>query len=248
MRRLLVFQHVPFEILGIFHPMLKGRGFRIRYINFARHPNAQPNIDDYNGLVVLGGPMNVDQYTEFPHLRWEIDAIRRAVDRGMPVLGICLGAQMIARAFGAPVRAGPAPEIGWYEVAPTEHAATDPVLAALDAPQPIFQWHADMAELPDGAIHLARSEGCANQAFRLGDKVYGFQFHLEVDQPLIERWLDVPVHRAELVDLRGEIDPEEIRRQTQTHIAGSHALAHAVFSRFIDLFDLPSRRRLLRTR
>ncbi|MBT8137946.1 MAG: gamma-glutamyl-gamma-aminobutyrate hydrolase family protein [Gammaproteobacteria bacterium] len=248
MRRLLVFQHVPFEILGIFHPMLKDRGFRIRYVNFARTPHAQPDVEKYNGLIVLGGPMNVDQHEQFPHLEFEIRAIRRAMDCGIPVLGICLGAQLIARASGATVTPAPAPEIGWYEVAPTAEAAADPVLAPLTMERQIFQWHADTAELPADAVHLASSPLCANQAFRLGDRTYGFQFHLEVDQPLIERWLEVPVHREELADLRGLIDPDEIRRATVQHIADSHELGQAIFGRFIELFGLPARRRLLRHR
>lgn len=248
MRRLLVFQHVPFEILGIFHPMLKEAGFRIRYVNFARYPEARPRIEDYSGLVVLGGPMNADQYDEFPHLEWEVDAIARAADAGMPILGICLGAQLIARAFGARVNRRHSLEIGWYDVTPTQHASDDPLLSALDTSQPLFQWHEDALDLPDGAVHLASSQACGNQAFRVGDKVYGFQFHLEVDQPLIERWLNVPVHREELSDLRGEIDPAVIRAETETFIERSRTLGEAVFARFIDLFDLPVRRRMLRTR
>ncbi|MDH3588751.1 MAG: gamma-glutamyl-gamma-aminobutyrate hydrolase family protein, partial [Gammaproteobacteria bacterium] len=194
------------------------------------------------------GPMNVDQHVEFPHLSFEIQAIRRAMDRGIPILGICLGAQLIARALNAPVAPGPEPEIGWYDVNPTPATADDPVLAPLSRARRIFQWHADVAELPADAVHLASSPVCANQAFRVGDNVYGFQFHLEVDQPLIERWLNVPVHRAEIADLRGTIDPEVIRNDTHTHIAKSHALGEAVFGRFIDLFGLPARRRLLRLR
>ncbi len=248
MRRLLVFQHVPFEILGIFHPMLKDRGFRIRYVNFARHPEARPKVGNYNGLIVLGGPMNVDQQDAFPHLAFEVEAIRQAMDRGMPVLGICLGAQLIARANGATVAPGPAPEIGWYDIDSTPAAADDPVLAPLAGRRRIFQWHSDVAELPANAVHLASSADCANQAFRIGERTYGFQFHLEVDQPLIERWLNVPVHREELADLRGQIDPDVIRSETQIHIAESYALGEAVFGRFIDLFGLPARRRLLRHR
>ena len=96
MRRLLVFQHVSFEILGTLHPLLKQRGFRIRYANFGRHPHAKPEVDRYNGLVVLGGPMNVDDYERHPHLALEVELIRQAIEQGLPVLGICLGAQLVA--------------------------------------------------------------------------------------------------------------------------------------------------------
>src|SRR3954462_5067798 len=104
MRKLLVFQHSPREPLGVFDPMLRRAGFRIRYVNFARQPEVRPDVSRYNGLVVLGGPMNVDDATRFPHLTTEIDAIREALARGIPVLGICLGAQLLAAALGANVR------------------------------------------------------------------------------------------------------------------------------------------------
>ena len=121
MRKLLVFQHVAFELLGTLHPLLKRRGFRIRYVNFQRDPDAQPVVDRYNGLVVLGGPMNCDQVRRFPHLLTEVAAIQRAIELGMPVLGICLGAQLLARALGARVRPNKEKEIGWFPLSPTAH-------------------------------------------------------------------------------------------------------------------------------
>src|SRR5262245_17436193 len=200
MRRLLVFQHVSFEILGTLHPLLKARGFRIRYANFGRHPEAQPEVGRYNGLVVLGGPMNVDDLERHPHLAVEVDLIRQAIEQGLPVLGICLGAQLIAKALGAPVSANGGKEIGWYEVSPTPAAKEDPLFRDFDEVEKIFQWHSDTFELPAGAVPLATSRACRRQAFRYGANVYGFQFHLEVDEPLIERWLTVPEHCAELTE------------------------------------------------
>ena len=242
MRKLLVFQHVAFELLGTLHPLLKHRGFRIRYVNFEREPHAQPVVDRYNGLVVLGGPMNCDQTRRFPHLATEIAAIQRAVELGIPVLGICLGAQLLARALGAKVRPNSVKEIGWYPLNTTPAAAKDPLLGLVESGQPIFQWHGDTFEIPRGAVHLASTPSCMNQAFRFGKRAYGFQFHLEVDRALIDRWLNVPVHRRELRALRGTIDPKDIRRQTQAFIEPSVALSEQVFGRFIDLFRLPGRR------
>src|SRR4051812_26984631 len=116
MRKLLVFQHAASEPLGVLDPMLRERGFRVRYINFARDPAAQPDLERYYGLVVLGGPMHVDQAEAYPHLRIEIEAIREALRREIPVLGICLGAQLLAAALGAHVRPNPVREIGWYRL------------------------------------------------------------------------------------------------------------------------------------
>src|SRR5262249_3985492 len=114
MRRLLVLQHVPFEIRATLHPLLKARAFRLRYTTSGGHPDAHPQVSRYNGLVVLGGPMNVDGLKRHPHLAVEVKIIEQAISQGLPVLGICLGAQLIAKALGAPVYANGGKEIGWY--------------------------------------------------------------------------------------------------------------------------------------
>ena len=103
MKKLLVFQHVPHELLGTLNPMLKKAGFRIRYVNFGRHPDAQPRLDGYDGLVVLGGPMSVNDEDRLPHLVTEMKLIEAALSRNLPVMGICLGAQLIAKTLGAAV-------------------------------------------------------------------------------------------------------------------------------------------------
>ncbi len=248
MRRLLVFQHVSFEILGTLHPLLKSRGFRLRYANFGRHPHAQPTLARRSGLVVLGGPMNVDDLERHPHLAIEVDLIRQAMAQGLPVLGICLGAQLIAKALGAPVAANGAKEIGWCDVSPLPAARDDPLFRDFGEAEKIFQWHSDAFELPDGAVPLATSRTCRYQAFRYGSNVYGFQFHLEVDEPLIERWLTVPEHCAELTSGGGQADPAVIRRETSLYIRRSQRLSEQIFGRFIDLFNLPPKRAALRSR
>jgi GMP synthase (glutamine-hydrolysing) len=246
--KLLVCQHVPFEILGTLNPLLKDAGFRIRYVNFGRDPNLQPDPAGYNGLVILGGPMSVNDTSNHPHLKTEVDLIRRALDRKMPVLGICLGAQLIAKALGAQVRRNDETEIGWYDVQRTAAAKDDALLSHLEPCERIFQWHSDAFDLPDDAVGLARSAGCENQAFRWGNNVYGFQFHLEVDEHLIERWLRVPVHQEELRKLHGKIDPDAIRHETPQRIERSQQLSRQVFRSFIELFDIGPKRVMLRSR
>jgi len=227
---------------------LKRAGFRIRYVNFGRHPDAQPTLDGYAGLIVLGGPMSVYDVDAHPHLVTEVALIRDALARELPVLGICLGAQLIAKALGARVRANPQKEIGWYDVSVTELGGRDPLLAGFQPCERLFQWHGDTFELPDAAVHLASSASCDAQAFRYGRNVYGFQFHLEVDQPLIGRWLQVPVHRQELAELAGIVDPEQVRAETRQRIARSIELSRQTFQAFVDLFELPPKRELLRSR
>ncbi len=246
--KVLVFQHVPFEPLGTLDPLLKEHGFRIRYVNFSRDPGQRPRLDGYDALIVLGGPMNVDETGAYPNLATEVELIREALERGRHVLGICLGAQLLAKALGGAVVANGDHEIGWHEVRVTAEGAADPVLSALDAPSPLFHWHGDRFELPPGASHLAESDLCGNQAFRHGDLALGLQFHLEVDQPLIERWLTVPVNRRLLERLQGRVDPQVVRRQTPSLIDALQAQSRRVFGRWIGQFGPPRRRVALPSR
>ena len=166
--KILVFQHVPFEPLGTLDPLLKESGFRIRYVNFGREPEARPKLEKYEALIVLGGPMNSDQIESYPNLITEVEIIREAVDRDMSILGVCLGAQLLATALGGTVSRNPGREIGWCDVDLTESGATDPVLSSFAGNQQVFQWHEDGISLPPGAVHLASSEASAVQAFLNG--------------------------------------------------------------------------------
>jgi GMP synthase (glutamine-hydrolysing) len=246
--KILVFQHVPYEPLGTLDPLLKESGFRIRYVNFGRNPDHRPTLDKYAALIVLGGPMSSEQIETYPNLVAEVEIIREAVDRDMSVLGICLGAQLLAKALGAVVQRNPLREIGWYDVDLTAAGETDPVLSTFARCQRVFQWHEDGMSLPPGAVHLASSPASNIQAFRHGEHAYGLQFHLEVDSSLIERWLSVPENRATLQDEAGRTDLDEIRAQTPGSIDALQSLSRATFSRWIDRFELAPRRRPLPSR
>jgi GMP synthase (glutamine-hydrolysing) len=249
MRRLLVCQHVAHEILGILDPLLRDAGFRIRYVNFGRQPEARPNMDRYHGLILLGGPMNCDQVDRYPHLSTEAALAQTAIAAGKPVLGICLGAQLLARALGARVNRNPVKEIGWYELSPTTAGARDPLFRHLRASQQIFQWHGDTFDIPEHAVHLAASPDCPNQAFRYGDNVYGLQFHLEVDQPMIERWLHAPVNVRELDAMgKGSQRAACILAETPARIDASVQLGRTVFGEYLRLFHARRRRVALPSR
>jgi len=245
MSRILVFQHVAAEPLGTLDSLIRRRGHRVKFVNFERQPEAKPRLDRYKGLIVLGGPMNVEDRDVRAHLQTEIEVIGEALAQGKPVLGICLGAQLLAHALGGEVRRNAVSEIGWYELATTEAGRSDPVLAPLGDVAPIFQWHGYTFDLPAGAAHLARTGTCANQAFRHGDNAYGFQFHLEMDKPLIERWLDLPAYRDELIAAGLGRDADSIRTETFARIEAMQERAHAVFNNFLDLIGTPARRRRL---
>ncbi|MEM7009278.1 MAG: gamma-glutamyl-gamma-aminobutyrate hydrolase family protein [Thermodesulfobacteriota bacterium] len=248
MPRLLVFQHVAHEILGTLDPLLRDAGFRIKYVNFERHPDAEPSLTGYDGLIVLGGPMNVDEVDDYPNLATEVKLIQQAVDKEMPVLGVCLGSQLLAKALGAKVNKNPEKEIGWYDVTPTTDGRDDALISNFSGTEKIFQWHGDTFDLPSGAELLASSPLCKNQAFRYGDNVYGFQFHLEVDKPMIERWLRVPENKKEIEELGGKIDPEEIKTQTPDHISRLNDLSNSVFGNFLELFGYNKKRKTLPSR
>ncbi|MCH7517674.1 MAG: type 1 glutamine amidotransferase [Candidatus Dadabacteria bacterium] len=248
MPRLLVLQHVAHEILGTLDPLLRDAGFRIKYVNFERHPDAEPELEGYDGLIVLGGPMNVDEVDKYPNLETEMNLIKRAVEKEFPILAICLGSQLLAKALGAKVRKNPEKEIGWYDLSPTEEGENDPLISNFKHVERIFQWHGDTFELPEGATLLAFSPLCKNQAFRYGEYVYGFQFHLEVDTPMIERWLRVPENKKEIEDLNGKIDSEQIRVETPDFISRLNELSNSVFGNFIELFGYNKKRKTLPSR
>jgi GMP synthase (glutamine-hydrolysing) len=244
MRKLLVFQHSAREPLGVFDPMLRRAGFRIRYVNFSRQPGQRPDVSRYNGLIVLGGPMNVDEMERHPHLTTEIAILKEALALGIPILGICLGAQLLAAALGANVRPNSVREIGWYRLHPTAAAGGDPLCRHLDGTQHVFQWHAYTFDLPQGAVHLASTPTCPNQAFRFGDRAYGLQFHLEADERLIRRWLDVPEYRTEAENAGPAHHLEHILRDTHGHAPRALTLSESVFREFIELLGWRRRVRL----
>jgi GMP synthase-like glutamine amidotransferase len=144
-----------------------------------------PNLDDIDFLIVLGGPMSVNDNEQFPWLSEEKRYLRKAIFRMKPVLGICLGAQLIASALGAPVKKNTAKEIGWFPVMWTDEmvASSPELLPAMDA----FHWHGETFDIPSGAVRIAESEGCGNQGFKLRDSVIGLQFHLESTPDSVEQ-------------------------------------------------------------
>lgn len=244
--KILVFQHVPYEPLGTLDPLLKNAGFRIRYVNFGRDPDARPALDGYVALIILGGPMNADQVDAYPHLATELQLIEEALRRGMSILGICLGAQLLAKTLGGKVLAGAGREIGWHAVDLTAAGRTDPVLGGFGERREVFQWHDDIIDLPGDVDHLASSAICPAQAFRYGEHAYGLQFHLEADSALIERWLTVPQHQD--VFTSGEVDAEQIRARIDASIEPLMTLSSDTFTRWVSRFDLQPRRRQLPSR
>jgi GMP synthase (glutamine-hydrolysing) len=187
---------------------------------------ALPDAPDADALVVFGGEQTATDDDIHPYLPQlaGLMAAYTAADR--PVLGICLGGQILARAYGAENHLGTAPEFGWVDVTLTKDGRTDPVLSALPDSFPVFQWHSDTFTLPPGALHLAQSPTAAHQAFRVGRATYGTQFHFEASRAVVQDWL------ATFPDGVARIDPTFADRhaelaQSRGEAADRHGLALA---------------------
>ncbi len=172
------FQHVPFEGLGNMEAVFKGWGSPMSATHWYRGDQS-PALHDYDWLVVMGGPMNIHDHDDHPWLIEEKQAIADAINAGKVVLGICLGAQLIAHALGAQVRRNAHKEIGWFPIQRQPGADGTLLDGVLPEQLTVFHWHGDTFDLPAGARLLASSPACRNQAFCVGDRVFGFQFHLE---------------------------------------------------------------------
>jgi GMP synthase (glutamine-hydrolysing) len=173
---------------GVFGEVVEERGHRLEEWSLAWETPLPRPLDAYGAVMVFGGAMHADQDEHHPWLREENFFLQRVLDLHLPVLGVCLGAQLLAKAAHAPVFPARRPEIGWYPVEVTPEASDDPVLSALPPRFDAFQWHYYTYGIPAGAVELARSEVCT-QAFRLGDVAWGIQFHAEVTREIVEGWI-----------------------------------------------------------
>ena len=224
--RVVAFRHVPFEDVGLIHASLKERGLSVEFADLYHEGAALPDVSSAAGLIFMGGPMSAND--DAPYLRQELRLIREAVARAQPVLGVCLGAQLIAKALGAKVYRNPVKEIGWFDIHLTDAARQDALFAGLEDSETVFQWHGETFDLPAGAAWLAWSDGCRNQAFRVAANVYGLQFHLEVTPEMIADWCTQDANCADVRELTSPIDPH----RNTTHLAG---LSRVVFGRWCAL-------------
>jgi GMP synthase (glutamine-hydrolysing) len=224
----LAVRHVAFEDLGLLDSLLTARGYDIRWLEAGVDPLNAAALAEPDLVVVLGGPIGVYEADIYPFIAGEIAATAARLDANKPVLGICLGAQMMAAALGARVAPGPVKEIGWAPLTLTQ-AGQASVLAPLAA-TPVLHWHGDNCDLPAGCERLAATAHCPVQAFARAPWQLALQFHIEVEPARVERWLIG--HTVELG--KAGIDPRTLRAQVKAHGDATAVAGRAVLSNWLD--------------
>lgn len=227
MKTAVAIRHVHFEDLGILEKVLRDRGYAIRYVE-APIDALSTELAEADLMVVLGGPIGAYEEAVYPFLGPELALVKQRLEQGGPLLGICLGAQLIARMLGADVYPMSVKEIGFSPLQLTEVGGHSP-LAALDG-VPVLHWHGDQFDIPDGARHLAATDVGRNQAFLYGENVLGLQFHLEADATRLEQWL--VGHASELA--QAGCDLGLLRMQAKQYGPTLRAVAADVIGNWLD--------------
>jgi GMP synthase (glutamine-hydrolysing) len=229
MKPVLCVRHEPVDTLGIARAVFREEAIPIRVVD-AWDPDAEwPGLPDISAVLSLGGAMNVDQVQEFPFLTRERELLRAAVAREVPVFGVCLGAQLLARALDEPVVRAPARQIGFSPVYPTPQGRADPVLSALNPGDLEFHWNEDTCSLPPGAALLAVGDDDSVQAYRAGPKAWATLFHPEIDGPELEGWLAEAGPDVERVWGR---TPDAIRAEAAPLLGAHQQRGRELFRRF----------------
>jgi GMP synthase-like glutamine amidotransferase len=234
-RQVLVLQHIGCEPPGVYEDVLRERGATLVRVELDEG-EALPGLDGIAAIVAMGGPMSVNDEQEHPWLVAEKRLIRDGVGAGIPFFGACLGVQLLASSLGARVTTGGVPEVGVLPVFGTDAALGDPVFSGLAWPRPTLQWHSDTFELPDGATLLATSPAYPHQAFRVGERAYGVQFHLEVTDEMADEWARVPEYAVAADRALGAGGLERLLDEFRTSADEMRADARTLFSRWVDLW------------
>jgi GMP synthase (glutamine-hydrolysing) len=225
----LIIVHVSCEGPGLFQPVLEDRGVRVDVVDVEQGQALPASLDGVDMLVVMGGPMCVGQEQEHPYLQHEYGLLREALRQDVPVMGVCLGSQMLAHAAGAKVYRSPVNEFGWSRVELTSGGRNDPLFAGVDSSMLVFQWHGDTFDVPSDGELIATSSVVPSQAIRVGRRAYGLQFHVELDRRLLDLWMEVAPEE------RDDVDEAVIERLTRTfdqHEAALNQQARTIAENF----------------
>jgi len=229
--KVLVIQHTVHEGLGSFEEVLSCRDINVSIIRTFAGDRFPAHGDDQDGLIVLGGPMGVYEMERYPFLEQEKALISSALQAGVPILGICLGSELLASVLGAKVYPAPSKEIGWFPVTLTEAGFSDPLFSEVSNVFVPLHWHGDVFDLPSGAVSLATSKQTACQAFRWSKNAYGILCHLEVTPSIVNGM--VADFGAELQEVHTSLD--EFQRATKLYLSSISSVSDVVFKKWVDL-------------
>jgi GMP synthase (glutamine-hydrolysing) len=232
----LIIKHNSSEGAGLFEKILKEKGWDQDILPLYTGKELPDSVDSYDLILIMGGPMSANDEARYPFLKKELPFIRQGLKLGKPVMGICLGAQLMAKSLGAMVYPGPYKEIGWYFLNQTPSAKSDPLFSLLDSCFLVFQWHGETFDLPNGGICLAGNEAYPSQAFRFGEWAYGLQFHFEVTESMIKTWLG---HWGEEIK-KAKPQPltaQDIVRDSRVYLERLQKQVRVFFGRYLELIE-----------
>ena len=231
MNPVLIFRHSPTEGPGYFTTFLDRHGIPWKLVRIDAGDAIPENLNGISGLCLMGGPMSVND--DLPWIPSELALIRQAVAADVPVIGHCLGGQLMSKALGGTVGKNPHKEIGWGDVRITDVDAARPWLGEVTQPMPAFHWHGETFSVPPGAKRILESAYCTNQAFVLNDRHIGMQCHVEMTPELIASWCEHGAAEIAVSDSSGVQSPEAIQVDVDARTAQLHHLADKIYSRWI---------------
>lgn len=231
----LIIENAAGEGPGILSNILSKRGWFSQTVKLHMGRSIPSNWRSFNLLIIMGGPMNVYEEDRYPFLEKETKMISEALNREMPILGFCLGSQLMAKACGARVSKGHIKEIGWYPVRLTEDGKKDILLCQLPGEFSVFQWHSDTFQVPERGICLAESDEYPSQAMRIGNMSYGFQFHFEITAGMIKDWIKSGIEEIRELNVAGL--HEKILKDTSYYLPNAHTAAKRFLNNYLDKIE-----------
>jgi GMP synthase-like glutamine amidotransferase len=232
----LLIKHSPSEGGGIFEQILREKGWVQTTLSLFSGEELPGTWNDYDLVLIMGGPMSANDEDLYPFIKKELLFIRQGLILGKPVLGICLGAQLMAKSLGSRVYLGPHKEIGWYFLSQTPSGRTDPLFSLLDPCFLVFQWHGETFDLPDEGICLAGNEAYPHQAFRIDEWAYGLQFHFEVTEAMIKTW--VSQWAEEISSAKPQpLTAQDILRDSKVYLERLQKQVRLFFGHYLDRIE-----------
>lgn len=226
--KILIVKHVSNEGPGLAKSFFENQGWPLEIVDLSTGAGLPSNLSDIAAVILLGGPMNVYEEEEYPFLKKEDDFISRLIVEDIPFLGVCLGAQLLAKACQGRVLRADTREVGWFTVNVTKEGRQDALFSGLPGSLTVFQWHEDTFEIPLGGTLLVRGKTCRNQAFKVGNHAYGMQFHIEATADMVSEWMN---------DQRGRVDVDKIIKTSVVKKDVLEKQAYDIFGNFLRIIE-----------